>query len=154
MLKWPSNSLKLVKNRRNDWNDLYVSMFRCFDVLCFDCFWFVDVSFIDVFDVFFDFWRIFKECSDDFLMDFRCSFTTSIQYVGEPAHAETLRLRSVFNDFHVRCFYIVLIVFRFSMQHGSKKNAWVCGPISTPFYLPKSRKNVSKINENPLQNRC
>ena len=39
---------------------------------------------------FLDFRQFFKEFSDDFLMDFRCSFTTSIQYVGEPAHAQTL----------------------------------------------------------------
>ena len=39
--------------------------------------------------LFMNFRTIFKDFSDDCLMDFRCSFTTSIQYVGEPGHAQT-----------------------------------------------------------------
>ena len=46
-----------------------------------------------------DFRPCFKPFSDDLFIDFQSHFTTSMQYVQDPTHAETPRLRSVFNLF-------------------------------------------------------
>jgi len=51
---------------------------------------------------------------------------------------------------------MLLRFFRFFLDFKCKtalKNAWVCGPLYTPFYLPKSTKNDSKIHEKPIKNR-
>ena len=47
--------------------------------------------------------------SDDFLMDFDAASQHRSNMLKNVAHAETLRLRSVFNDFHVRCFHILVL---------------------------------------------
>ena len=81
-------------------------------------------------------------------MDFRCSFTTSIQYVGESEHAETPCRRSDSNDFYGRCFEDLFIFSSIFDAERLQKIASVWGPSFAPFDPPKTMKNELKINEN------
>ncbi len=73
----------------------------------FRCFWedFADTGSPPyVFIYFVDFSSNFKHCSYDFFMYFQRSVETSSPSIAKSDHAETLRLRSDFKDFHSRCF--------------------------------------------------
>ena len=63
---------------------------------------------------------LFHRSGDDFRMDFRCSCTTSMRDVGNVTMLKTPRLRSDFNDFHVRCFDDFPIFFDFRCRTGLK----------------------------------
>ena len=69
--------------------------------------------------------ELFEELSVDFLLGFRCSFTTLIQSVGESEHAETLRLCSEIKVCHVGCFDESLVFSSIFYAERLYKNARV-----------------------------
>ena len=74
-------------------------------------------------------------------MDFRCSFTTSMQDVAKCEHAETLRLRSDFNDFHVRCFDDFLMFPSIFDAERADKNRKGLGIDFGSIFAPKTMEN-------------